>query len=200
MRRAQTMSYHDSNDDAQVLDDQYLLSRVRANDAHAFEEIFRAYYALLCSIANQYIHSRDDAQDAAQQVLFVLWRDRTTFQVRGSLKEYLCASVRNYSLNVLAHDRVVSLHRDRSIDDPMATEAQNDARNDVHARLEADERRARVARALSELPPRQRAVCTLRWIDGLSYAEIAQRLGISEKTIANQLTRALQWVRAMLGS
>src|SRR3989442_6734169 len=54
---------------------------------------------------------------------------------------------------------------------------------------------ATVERALAELPPKRSAVCKLRLIDGLSYAQIADRLGICEKTVETQLARGLKSLR-----
>src|SRR5439155_18301082 len=61
--------------------------------------------------------------------------------------------------------------------------------------LEAAELVAAVERALAELPPKRSAVCKLRLIDGLSYAQIADRLGIGEKTVETQLARGLKFLR-----
>jgi len=180
--------------DEPPFDGRGMLARLRSGDVRAFEAIFREYYALLCGIAVQYVHSRDDAQDLVQQLFLSIWHNRSTFSVDGALGDYLCAAIRNRARNVIAHARVVRLHRDDVARDPSAELAPDDA----HARLEADERHAAVVQALAALPARRRAVCLLRWIDGLSYAEIAHRLGISEKTVANQLTQALASIRARM--
>ena len=46
-----------------------------------------------------------------------------------------------------------------------------------------------------QMPEKRRAVCVLRWVDGLSYAEIAERLGIAEKTVETQIGRGLRFLR-----
>src|SRR5437667_64760 len=66
---------------------------------------------------------------------------------------------------------------------------------EIQSDLEAAELVATVERALAELPPKRSAVCKLRLIDGLSYAQIADRLGICEKTVETQLARGLKSLR-----
>jgi RNA polymerase sigma-70 factor (ECF subfamily) len=66
---------------------------------------------------------------------------------------------------------------------------------EIQPDLEAAELAAAVERALADLPPRRSAVCTLRLIEGLSYAQIADRLGICEKTVETQLARGLKFLR-----
>src|SRR2546422_8764123 len=66
---------------------------------------------------------------------------------------------------------------------------------EIESELEAAELVAAVERALAELPPKRAAVCRLRLIDGLSYAQIADRLGIGEKTVETQLARGLKFLR-----
>ncbi len=65
----------------------------------------------------------------------------------------------------------------------------------IQSELEAAELVAAVQRALDELPPKRSVVCKLRLIDELSYAQIADRLGIREKTVETQLARGLKFLR-----
>src|SRR5881628_1158751 len=69
------------------------------------------------------------------------------------------------------------------------------AARDMQPNLESAELAAVVEQALAELPPKRSAVCRLRLIDGLSYAEIAHRLAIGEKTVETQLARGLKFLR-----
>jgi len=67
--------------------------------------------------------------------------------------------------------------------------------SETQPNLESAELAAVVEQALAELPPKRAAVCRLRLIDGLSYAEIAHRLAIGEKTVETQLARGLKFLR-----
>jgi RNA polymerase sigma factor (sigma-70 family) len=66
---------------------------------------------------------------------------------------------------------------------------------EIQSNFEAAELAGAVERALAELPPKRSAVCKLRLIDDLSYTQIAERLGICEKTVETQLARGLKFLR-----
>jgi RNA polymerase sigma-70 factor (ECF subfamily) len=63
-----------------------------------------------------------------------------------------------------------------------------------------EEMLAAVARTVETLPPRCRLIFELKWSRGLRYAEIAETLGIAEKTVENQLLKAIKLIRLSLGS
>jgi RNA polymerase sigma-70 factor (ECF subfamily) len=69
----------------------------------------------------------------------------------------------------------------------------------IDARLENEELLAAVRRAVDTLPERCRLIFQLKWEHELRYAEIADALGISTKTVENQLLKALKAVRLALG-
>lgn len=63
---------------------------------------------------------------------------------------------------------------------------------DAERQLDAHQRLLRIHQALAELPPRTRQIFTLNRLQGLSYAEVAKRLGISDSSVQKHLARALQ--------
>lgn len=77
------------------------------------------------------------------------------------------------------------------------TSASDDAMS-IEGQLLASERDARLRRAIEELPPRSREVLLLHKYDGLSYAEIALRLGIARNTVMVHLANAMRSLRAAL--
>jgi len=138
------------------------------------------------------LHSREEGQDVVQDVFTRLWRGRASLLVTDSIGAYLRAATRNLALNRLRHARVEGIDGD----DPLRV-----VHDDLPAAdetLERAERHAAIARAIGDLPVRRRAICVLRWGQGLSYAEIAQRLGIGERTVETQLRRAILAIRAGL--
>jgi len=162
------------------------LTRVAAGDQFAFEQLFRTHYAPLCAFARQYLKDAERAEDLVQDLFFRLWQDRAKLNVTGSAKAYLFASVRNRCLNaleVMGRTRLLQDHEEPLMEEEGPSE---------------DERAYRLARvdaAVEALPEERRRIFRMSRYEGLKYQEIADRLGISVKTVENQLGRALKTLR-----
>ncbi len=166
------------------------VDRIRGGDVDAFEALYRAYWERLYAFAFRYVQSQDDAEDVAQEVFFRIWRCRAHWFPAAAVRNYLYLAVRNAALDRLERAAVARRWRGGVRQVATATELQS--------HLEAAELAAAVERALADLPAKRAHVCRLRLIDGLSYAQIADRLGISEKTVETQLARGLKFVRDSL--
>jgi len=150
------------------------------------EQLFRAYYRMLCAFAMPYVKDAERAEDLVQDLFFRLWLDREKLTVNTSVKAYLFTAVRNRCLNeVKVQGRVRSLVEER--DDVQEEDGRSE---DEHT-----ERIARVQAAIEALPEERRRVFKLSRYEGLKYHEIAERLGISVKTVENQMGKALKTLR-----
>ena len=159
--------------------------RIRAGHMDAFEALYRMYWERLYAFAFRYLRSQQDAEDAVQEVFFRIWRGRADWVPAGAVRNYLYLSVRNAARDRMARVVVAERWRVRQVA----------AASEMQPNLESAELAAAVEQALAELPPKRSAVCRLRLIDGLSYAEIAHRLAIGEKTVETQLARGLKFLR-----
>ena len=174
----------DVNSDA---DERAWADRIRAGDIDAFEALYRTYWQRLYAFAFRYVQTKEDAEEVTQEVFFRIWRGRAQWMPAGAVRNYLYLAVRNAARDRLERAAVTRRWGGRVGQLVTATEIQSD--------LEAADLVAAVQRALDELPPRRSAVCRLRLIDELSYAQIADRLGIREKTVETQLARGLKFLR-----
>jgi RNA polymerase sigma-70 factor (ECF subfamily) len=168
-----------------------LVERISRGDESAFEALFREHYTVLVRFAEGLVRSREGAEDAVQDVLLNVWRNRETFRVEDSVRAYLFRAVRNRALNQLRNERVR-----RDAGPRLAGESGSAPRGDVEL-AERDIDRA-VREAVNALPPRCREVFELSRGQGLRYAEIATVLGISVKTVETQMGRALKSLRERL--
>src|SRR6266704_6468157 len=177
-----------SSDDVTTdADERVWADRIRAGDMDAFEALYRAYWQRLYAFAFRYLHSKEDAEEVTQDVFFRIWRGRADWVPAGAVRNYLYLAVRNAALDRLQRAAVARRRRVGTAQLVTVAEIQPD--------LEAAELAAAVERALADLPPKRSAVCRLRLIDGLSYAEIAHRLAMGEKTVETQLARGLKFLR-----
>jgi RNA polymerase sigma-70 factor, ECF subfamily len=176
-----------------------VVERVRAGDERAFEALFRAHYAALCGFAVRYVRTRALAEELVQDLFMALWARRASWEVRGgsgSVRAYLFAAVRNRALNARTRRAV---ERDWEEDETAAeVRTLHHAPVAADAALEAAELHGRLTAAIESLPERCRLVMQLRWRDQLSYAEIAEVMGISTKGVENQLSRGLKALRDRL--
>jgi RNA polymerase sigma-70 factor (ECF subfamily) len=170
-----------------------VVARVRDGDARALELLFRAHYASLCGFALRYAGERALAEELVQDLFADLWVRRAGWAVQGSVRSYLFAAVRNRALNLRKRQLV---ERDWERDEANAEVRELHPRPEPADRaLETREMRERVQAALESLPERCRLVMHLRWREQMSYASIAEVMGISVKGVENQLARGVKALR-----
>jgi RNA polymerase sigma-70 factor (ECF subfamily) len=171
--------------------DHALLKRLRDGDRLAFDTIFRQWYDGLVRAADAMLHDRAVAEELVQDVMLEFWRRREALDPSGSPKAYLYQATRNRALNHLRHLQVqrrsvVLMDRDASRE-PSAP-----------SRLAVQEMEVALRKALASLAPRCRQVFELSRVRGLTYAEIAETLEISIKTVEGQMGKALRELREHL--
>ena len=174
-----------------AVEDRELLARLRAGEPSAFDAIFRANYALLVRVAESMLRERASAEEIAQDVMLELWRRREALDVTDSVRGYLLQATRNRALNHLRH-RAIEKRSEPQLIEGAATSRPTDAaarEGEIEVALQA---------AIAELPDRCRQVFELSRVEGLKYAEIATRLGISVKTVEVQMGKALRVLRERL--
>ena len=171
-----------------------LVAALRAGDERAFETLFRAYHAPLCSFAHRYVRAPDVAEELVQEVFLHLWQQRAAWEGRGALKTYLYTAVRNAAVSYLRHERVAQRRSAETLalfDRPPLAADRAAASHETAAAVRA---------AVDRLPERCRLVFTLNREQGLTYTEIAATLGLSVKTVDTQMGRALKALRKYLGA
>jgi RNA polymerase sigma factor (sigma-70 family) len=162
-----------------------VVSEAQRGDPRAISILVSGSHAHVQRFARTLCATPEDAEDAAQEALIVLYRKIGTLRVAAALASWLFQIVRN---ECIRRSRV-ALHRAPATDtlEPSAEEV-------VLHRLEL----ARVVEAIAGLPDEQRAVLVLRDIYGLSGAATAQSLGVSRAAMKSRLHRGRETLRAEL--
>jgi RNA polymerase sigma-70 factor (ECF subfamily) len=154
-----------------------------------FEGLFKEYFPSLMAFARKILGDEEEAREVVQQVFINLWEKRAALDLSTSLKSYLFTSVHNRSLNVI---------RDRK---KFSSAEMPDVAGewDVSAQIESMELEGKIREGIDSLPEKCREVFELNRFEGLKYSEIAAKLGISVKTVENQMSKALKILREQLG-
>jgi RNA polymerase sigma factor (sigma-70 family) len=162
-------------------------------NATALAELFRRHHGDLVRLATVMLRNRETAEDVVQDVFAgVQARPRQLLQPDAALP-YLRAAVLNRCRSVLRRQALAQrFGRLRDVDFGLA---QLSAEADV---MRAEERR-QVLAALAALPRRRREVLVLRYYVGLSEAEIARTLGISQGTVKSAAARGIAALARKLG-
>lgn len=171
--------------------DDYLIERLVNQDEAAFEQVFKKHFKSLHAYACTIIREENAAEEVVQQVFFKLWERSKRLSILGSVAAYLYRSVYNESLNYLKHKKVRSGYQQYA-QYSLKNETHND---DSHSLKELE---SKLHKALNELPEQCRTIFQLSRFEELRYREIAERLGISVKTVENQMGKALKILRTKL--
>ena len=172
--------------------DKNIVDALRQGDEQVFETIFRTYYERLCNYANTILNDMDEAEEMVQSAFLTVWEKHDTLEIHTSVKSYLYRAVNNSCLNRVKHFKVRKTYGD-SVKNQ--TELLHD---DASQDLIGSELDAIVANAIDSLPDQCRLVFKLSRFENLTYAEIAEQLGISVKTVENHMVKALKVLREKL--
>ena len=172
-------------------EDQKLFELVKKDHLPSFEKIFRAYYEMLTNYALGMVRDRTIAEEITQELFMYVWEKRSKIQISSSLKAYLFSSVRNKSINYLKNElpRLQSTEDISSLSDQFSSEMTTD---------DSERLKWKIQLAIDDLPRKCRDIFTLSRYGGLTYAEIADELSISVKTVENQMGIALKKLKESL--
>lgn len=152
-----------------------------------FEEEYKKLLLPLGMFALRIIGDVDDSNDVVQSVFLKTWNKITEGDCPENLKTYLYTAVRNASLKFIETKARYEVEAVESY--PEVTDVS----------IDTSERDARLWRAIESLPERCREIFLMCKRDGLSYRQVAEELSITEKTVENQMSKALKSLRAAYG-
>lgn len=181
------------------LEDLFLLAK--KGDGRAFEQIVLSTEDAVYNLALSILKKKEDAEDVTQETYLRLWRSLPELDIESSLKLYILRTARNLSLDLI---RKNSSRKDA---DTVIQNADGEFEIDLEdhdpssrpdtaylLKIEAEA----VREAIAELPDPARELIILRDVEGLSYAEIAEMLGIAEGTLKSKLFRARERLRKII--
>jgi len=172
-------------------EEQALLTRMKSDDRSALREVFDAHYTMVCQAIYRLVQDQSTTEDLAQEVFLRFWEKRHQIEVSTSLPAYLRRMGVNEGLGFLRKAKRWSNQE---------LEAERESGNDYSAEEQflQQELHQYVTEAINTLPPKCRTVFQLSRFEELTYQEIADQMGISIKTVENQMSKALRVLRQRL--
>ena len=175
-------------------DERALVAAARRGDREAQHALYERYRDRVFSLVAYTIADDDAAEDVLQAVFLRVFRSLDGFRGDSSLATWIFRIAINEGRRHRAHRRRASV----PIEEIFGSGEERDPAPRPDAAYWNDQRRDIVSRAVQELPPRLREVVALRYVEELSYDEIAEVLGCANGTVASRLHRALAELESRL--
>ena len=172
--------------------DPEIVGAIRQGDEAAFEKTFRKFYGRLCNYACSMLKDEEESEEVVQTVFLTIWEKRADLEITLSLKSYLYRAVHNHCLNRFKHATVREAHREYT--ENFIPQSYESVTEVIHA----NELEERIEKAVSTLPEQCQKAFRMSRFEELKYQEIADQLGISIKTVENQIGKALKILRSEL--
>lgn len=170
------------------MDDEALVRRHLRGDPEAFRALYERYRDKVFATAWRILGEHHAAADVAQEVFVKLHGELGRFKFESKFSTWLFRVAVNHALNRAEEAARRARLRERAAGDGRAAPPSGEGRPLDEA----------VARAVARLSPKLRAVVGLRYLEGLSYEEIAEVLEISVGTVKSRLFAAHEALRALL--
>lgn len=174
-----------------------LVALAKEGDREALEELARQCRPKAYGLALRLLRNREDALDVTQDALVSFFDHLDRFDESRRLDPWLLSIVRNQAYDYLRRRKVRAAESLEELLEHGAPVAVGEGPRAVD-RVQRDELRARLWRALGELSPEHREILVLRDYQDLSYLEIAEVLAIPKGTVMSRLHRARRALRELL--
>lgn len=176
------------------LSDQELVVQLRHGSVAAYTEIFERFQPLLYVYARKIVKDRDEASDIVQEVFLYLWDKRGEVVFEGPVLPYLYSAVRYKFFNLLDKNKV---RKDYAISLQRFMLAGTTQTDDL---LREREMMRIIEEQINLLPPKLKIAYELSRKANMPTDQIAELLGVSEKTVQNQVSLAIRQLKLKLGS
>jgi len=161
-------------------------------DMSAYRFLFDHHFTDLCNFLLIYLHSKELSEEIALEIFTFIWEKRQTLQIKVTFKSFLFSSAKN---------RAISLYRKEqkkmftTIDFGQSVFNEDSSSQQL---MENNELREIINTAINKLPEKSKQIYQLAWEENFSHKEIAEKLGITPKTVENHVGIALRKLRESL--
>ena len=174
--------------------DKKIIERFKLDDMYAFDIIYRAYNKKVFLFAYSIIKEKEDAEGIVHDVFIKIWEEKHKIDEYLSFESYLFTITHNTTLSLIR----LKLKEKKYVEHLKSIQKIT-SQSDITSDIEYLELKNKSEQVINNLSKRQRQIYLLSRDEGLTYKEIAARLGISVNTVETHMQRALQQIKDKLG-
>lgn len=175
-----------------VLSDQQLMEMIRKDDHRAFEMLYQRHWQKLYQSAFNVCHDKEICMDVCQEIFIWFWEHRNSVNIISTIPSYLLTAVKYKMISYLRKDKVKANFLIISKKLPESYT--------IEENIQVKELAAIITKFVGTLPEKCGEIFKMSRNEHLSNKEIAGKLGISEKTVENQITIAIRKLKGSLGN
>lgn len=171
--------------------DRELIVRLRHNDLRGYELLFHKYYNLFLAFTQGFVKDRAAAEDIMQEIFMRLWIYREHLDEKRSIYNLLFTMSKNR-----IYDHFRRIYHVEAYERPITEN--DDACEEESPEIDLEMMRQTIARRVADMPPQRQRIFVMSRDENLSRQEIAERLGLSVRTVDKHLELALRELRTHL--
>ena len=181
---------------AQILgmkDEKQLILLLNKGDHYAFNEFYTSYKYRICKFVFNMLDSYEETEEVFQSVFEKIWENRADIRHESSLNAYVYKIAQNEVFDILrrrTYRQLLEKYLSLAVTDEEASE---------ESVFDDDELKRQMIGLIQALPERRREIFLLRYLQKMSYRDIASKLNISENTVDSQIRNAINFLRARIG-
>ena len=134
---------------------------------------------------NTHVKDWDASKDIVQSTFLKVWKNWTTFQGANSQKQYLFRAVKNTLIDYVKKEKRIDI----------SEAGHSELNKEEEDKLDSFMIKSEILKSLNKMKPKKRKIFLLNKVEGLTYPEIAQFLGISERTVEDNMAKAIKALR-----
>ncbi len=174
------------------ISDTDLVHHVRSGEKKAYQILFERYAPKIYSFALSYLKNKADAEELVQDVFLKIWEKRETLDVSRNIKSFIFKIAVNTIYDFIRHKNIESVFKD------FARDNYEFHSNNTWDTVVFKEMQTTLNKLVVKMPAQRKKIFNLSKIKGYTNDEIANKLGISKRTVENQLYRAVLYLKEHL--
>lgn len=170
------------------MEEAHLIRSLKEGDQDSFSILYKRYWRKVYHFCTLYLNSKERAEDVVQEVFIKIWELRHFIKEEDRFDGFLFIITRNLIFNQFRKNLNEDFYK-------MTVLAAMEDSYNIEDEIDAHNLSMYIDQLITELPERRRQIFNLSRKEHKSYKEIAQLLNISEKTVENQISEALKFLR-----